>query len=122
MLPQVVPQLDIEVRSTSQPSSELSSQLRVLLGQAVHAPEAQVWLVLQATALPHWPSAAHGWTPLPEQLVCPGPHTPLQLAVAPDSMQVLLALQVESIVELRPLLAHFFTSCPWQEVALGVQT
>ena len=122
MLAQVEPHVEVEVRSISQPLTELSSQLSVLLGQAVHAPEAQVWLVLQATVAPHWPLAVHGWTPLPEQFVCPGPHTPVQLAVAPDSMQVLLAPQVESTVELRPLLAHFLTSCPWQEVALGVQT
>ena len=122
MLAQVEPQVEVEVRSTSQPLSELSSQLSVLLGQAMHTPAAQVWFVLQATALPHWPFAAHAWTPLPEQFVCPGPHTPVQLAVAPDPTQVLLALHVESMVELRPLLAHFLTSCPWQEVASGVHT
>jgi hypothetical protein len=45
MLAQVEPHVDVELRSTSQPLSELSSQLSVLLAQAVHAPEAQVWFV-----------------------------------------------------------------------------
>jgi hypothetical protein len=71
---------------------------------------ARVDLNVQATAWPHWPVALHGCTPLPEQLVCPGPQTPVQLAVAPDWTQVLLALHVESMLELRPLAAHFLTS------------
>ncbi len=121
-LAQVAPQVEVEVRSVSQPLSELSSQLSVLLGHAVHTPEAQVSLVLHATALLHWPFAAHDWTPLPEQFVCPGPHTPVQLAVAPDSIQVFPALHVESIVELRPLLEHFLMFCPWHELAPGVHT
>ena len=106
----MVPQELVDVRSTSQPLSELSSQFTVLDGHAVHAPASQVWVVLQATALPHWPVAVHGCTPLPEQLVCPGPHTPAQLAVAPDSTQVLLAPHVRLMVELSPLAAQAFTS------------
>jgi hypothetical protein len=107
---QVVPQVDVDVRSISQPLLEMSSQLTVLVGQPVHIPATQVWLVVQATAWPHCPLALHGCTPLPEQLVCPGPQTPAQLAVAPDWTHVLLALQVESMLELRPLAAHFLTS------------
>jgi len=122
MSPQVEPQVEVEVKSTSQPLSELSSQLIALLGQATHAPDTQVWVVLHATVGPHWPVVSHGCTPLPEQFVCPGPQMPVQLAAPPDSTQVLFALQVESMLELRPLLAHFLMSCPWQVLTPGVHT
>jgi hypothetical protein len=110
MLPQV-PQLSAFVlRSVSQPLTELSSQLTVLLGHPAHKPATHVWFVAHATALPHWPLALHDCTPLPAQFVCPGPQTPAQLAVAPEATQVLLALHVESMLELRPLAAHFLMS------------
>ena len=59
---------------------------------------------------------------MPEQLVCVGPHRPVQLAVEPEATQVLFTAQVDSTLELRPLAAHFLTSCPWQVVAFGVHT
>jgi hypothetical protein len=109
---QVVPHVVAASRWVSQPLSELSSQLTVLEGHAAQAPAEQVWVFLQATAGPHWPTLSQGATPLPEQFFWPGPQTPVQLAVEPDSTQVLLARHVVVTLELRPLAAHFLTSCP----------
>jgi hypothetical protein len=42
----------------------------------VHAPLTHVWFE-HAAAVLHVPFAWHDSTPLPEHVVCPGPHTPV---------------------------------------------
>jgi hypothetical protein len=62
----------------------------------VQAPLTQAWLV-HATAAPQVPLVVHVWTPLPLQVVWPGPHTPVH---APPTQVWLLQATIEPHVPL----------------------